>query len=144
MREALARGNGGLLVTLFPGDGAVLEGRLVGAVGFLRLISGRVTQLALRSLGVIPRVADLAPDEVDRAAVLVNQDSAVVLLVHTGVVGGGLLVLVGRAQIFLLLVGEGLPLGQDRSLHGVLSAVLPGDLGRSRCSRARRRRHGSR
>src|SRR5271168_5582472 len=131
MREPLARGDGGLLVTLFPGDGAVLERRLVAAVGFLHLISGRITQLALRSLGVIPRVADLAPDEVDRAAVLVDQDSTVVLLVDARVVGGGLLVVVGSAQIFLLLVGEGLPLGQDRPLHRVLSAVLPCDLGRS-------------
>src|ERR1700759_3520111 len=109
MREALARGDGGLLVALFPGDGAVLERRLVGAVGFLHLISGRVAQLALRSLDVIPRVADLAPDEVDRAAVLVDQDSTVELLVDTGVVGGGLLVVVRSTQILLLLVGKGLP-----------------------------------
>src|SRR5271167_4042936 len=98
MREALARGDGGLLVALFPGDGAVLERRLVGAVGFLHLISGRITKLALRSLDVIPRVADLAPDEVDRAAVLGDQDSTVVLLVHAGVVQGVLLVVVRSAQ----------------------------------------------
>src|SRR3984957_10563899 len=140
----LAHGDGGLLVTLFPGDGAVLERRLVGAVGFLHLISGRITQLALRSLDVIPRVADLAPHEVDGTAVLVDQDSTVVLLVDAGVVEGVLLVVVGSAQIFLLLVGEGVPLGQDRSLHRVLSAVLTGDLGRGRCSRTRRRLHGSR
>src|SRR5271163_2338936 len=99
MREPLARGDGGLLVTLFPGNGAVLERRLVAAVGFLHLISGRITQLALRSLGVIPRVADLAPDEVDRAAVLVDQDSTVVLLVHTSAVGGVFLVVVRGAQV---------------------------------------------
>src|SRR5271168_4628217 len=117
MREALARGDGGLRVALFPGDGAVLERRLVGAVGFLHLISGRITQLALRSLDVIPRVADLAPHEVDRATVLVDQDSIVVLLVNTGVVARGLLFAEGRTEVFLLLVGEGLPLGQDRSLN---------------------------
>src|SRR3984957_19363829 len=94
MRGPSTDGDGGLLVALFPGDRAVLERRLVGAVGFLRLVSGRITQLALRSLRVIPCVADLAPDQVDGAAVLVDQDSTVVLLVDARVVGGGFLVFV--------------------------------------------------
>ena len=118
----------------------MLERRLVSAVGLLHLVSGRVTQLALRGLDVVPRVADLAPDEVDRAAVLVDQDATVVLLVDTAVVEGVLLVVVRGAQVFLLLVVEGLPFGQDRSLNRVLRAVLAGNLrrvGRRRGARCR-------
>src|SRR5271168_4603171 len=116
MREALARGDGGLLVTLFPGDGAVLERRLVGAVGFLHLVSGRITQLALRSLGVVPGVADLAPHEVDRAAIPIDEDATIELLVDTTAVGRVFLVVVRGAQVLLFSVVEGLPLRQDRPL----------------------------
>src|ERR1700755_2159317 len=124
MREALARGDGGLLVTLFPGDGAVLERRLVGAVGFLHLVRGRITQLALRSLDVVPRVADLAPHEVDRAAIPIDEDAIIELLVDTTVVGRVFLVVVRGAQVLLLFVIEGVPLRQNGSLDRVLRAVF--------------------
>src|ERR1700751_6049546 len=137
MREALARGDGGLLVTLFPGDGAVLERRLVGAVGFLPLVRGRITQLALRSLDVVPRVADLAPHEVDRAAIPIDEDAIIELLVDTAFVGRVFLVAVRGAQVLLLFVIEGFPLRQNGSLDRVLRAVFPGDLRRGRCRRAR-------
>src|SRR5271163_941447 len=122
MRGPSTGGDGGLLVTLFPGDGAVLERRLVGAVGFLHLVSGRITQLALRRLVVIPRVADLAPHEVDGLPIPIDEDAIIELLVDAAVVQGGFLVVVRGAQLFLLIVGERVPLRQNRSLNRVLRA----------------------
>jgi hypothetical protein len=58
----------------------------MGAVGEDLLVSGWITQLALRSLLGIPRIADLAPYEEDRAASPVNEYAVVELLVDAAAV----------------------------------------------------------
>src|ERR1700760_3107640 len=107
----------------------MLERRLIGAVGENLLVSGRITQLALRSLLRIPRVADLAPYEEDRAPSPVNEHTAVELLVGTASVQGLFLVVERCAQVFPLSVAKRLVLRENGPLHGVRRAVGTRDLG---------------
>jgi hypothetical protein len=61
----------------------------------------------------IPRVADLAPYEVDRAPSPINEHPAVELLVDTAAVQGLFLVVERCAQVLPLSVGKGLVLREN-------------------------------
>ena len=84
----------------------MLEHRLERAVGEDLLVRGRIAQLALRSIQLVPLVADLAPYEVDRAPIPINEHTAVELLVDTAAVLGRMLVVERFAQVLQLSVGK--------------------------------------
>src|ERR1700753_3831264 len=107
----------------------MLERRLIGAVGEDLLVRGRITQLALRSLLRIPRIADLAPYEEDRAPSPINEHTAVELLVGAAAVQGLFLVVERCAQLLPLSVAKRLILRENGTLHGVGRAIGPRHLG---------------
>src|SRR5271165_1826245 len=123
LSDRLAHGDSRVLIACFKGDRAVLEHRLERAVGEDLLVRGRIAQLALRTIQLVPLVADLAPYEVDRVPSPVNEHTAVELLVDTAAVLGRMLVVERFAQVLQLSFGKSLVPRENWSFHGVRRAV---------------------